>query len=138
MLQKAVLLLLLATGSPTGDPGDPAALAVHAPALRTELTLGAWRGTLVDERGVRRPVDVSVADGLRRDTVFGYFTLTSPSQETLVRRLGRVTRDDLVFDLRDGGRVALRLLSGRLIGNVVDPAGQIMTGRGTLELGRRP
>ena len=139
MLQKAVLLLLLATGSPTADPAGvaPSALAVRAAALRTELTLGAWSGALVDQGGIRRPLDVSVRDGLRRDTVFGYFTLTSQSPETIVRRLGRVMGDDLVFDLRDGGRVALHLLSGRLVGDVVDPAGQLATGRGTLELGRR-
>ena len=65
------------------------------------------------------------------------FTLPGKKgRETTVRRLGRIVGDDLVFDLRDGGRVALRLLSGRLVGDVVDPAGQIVTGHGTLELGR--
>jgi hypothetical protein len=79
---------------------------------------------------------MSVAEGLRRDTVFGYFTLGGQTGLTTVRRLGRVVGDDLVFDLRDGGRVALRLLSGRLVGEVVDPAGQLTAGRGTLDLGR--
>jgi hypothetical protein len=139
MLHKAVLLLLFAvTGSPTGETSTAAhsALAVASAPLRAELTLGAWQGTLVDAAGARRPVEVSVADGIRRDTVFGYFMLPTNGRETTVRRLGRIEGDDLVFDLRDGGRVALRLLSGRLVGDVVDPAGQIVTGRGTLELGR--
>jgi hypothetical protein len=139
MLSKAVLLMLLTvTGTPTGDvPATaPSALAVTAAPLRAELALGGWRGTLVDAAGARRPLEMSVADGLRRDTVFGYFTLTGEGRETTLRRLGRVVGDDLVFELRDGGRVALRLLSGRLVGDVVDPAGQLVGGRGTLDLGR--
>jgi hypothetical protein len=139
MLHKAVLLLLFAvTGSPTVDtPADaPSALAMAPAPLRAELALGAWQGTLVDSAGARRPIEVSVADGVRRETVFGYFTLTSTRREMTVRRLGRVVGDDLVFDLRDGGRVALRLLSGRLVGDVVDPAGQLVAGGGTLDLGR--
>ena len=140
MLHKAVLLLLFAvTGSPTGDPNatSPSALAVESAPLRAELALGAWQGTLVDAVGVRRPLEVSVADGVRRETVFGYFTLTNKKgRETTVRRLGRVVGDDLVFDLRDGGRVALHLQSGRLVGDVVDPAGQLVAGGGTLDLGR--
>ena len=138
MLSKAVLLMLLTvSGSPTG--GDltaaPSALAVTAAPLRAELTLGAWQGALIDEAGARRPLEVSMADGLRRDTVFGLFTLAG--RETTVRRLGRVVGDDLVFDLRDGGRIVLRLQSGRLVGDLVDPAGQLAAGRGTLELARR-
>ncbi|HEY2996093.1 MAG TPA: hypothetical protein VGM22_25045 [Methylomirabilota bacterium] len=140
MLNKAVLLLLFAlTGSPSGEaPVDvaPSALAVAAVPLRADLTLGAWQGTLIDGAGVRRPVEVSVADGVRRETVFGYFTLLSKGREVTVRRLGRVVGDDLVFELRDGGRVAMHLLSGRLVGDVVDPAGQLVPGGGTLELGR--
>jgi hypothetical protein len=139
MLSKAVLLMLFAvTGTPTGDmpATEPSALAVTAVPLRAELALGAWRGTLVDATGARRPLEMSVADGLRRDTVFGYFTLTTQGRETTVRRLGRMVGDDLVFDLRDGGRIALHLLSGRLVGDVVDPAGQLTAGRGTLDLGR--
>jgi len=139
MLSKAVLLMLFAvTGTPTGDMPTtaPSALAVTAAPLRAELALGSWRGTLVDATGAPRPLEMSVADGLRRDTVFGYFTLTAKGRETTVRRLGRMVGDDLVFDLRDGGRIALRLLSGRLVGDVVDPAGQLTAGRGTLDLGR--
>jgi len=140
MLNKAVLLILFAlTGSPNGEAPvavAPSALAVAAVPLRTELTLGAWKGTLIDGAGARRPLEVSVADGVRRETVFGYFTLLSKGGEVTVRRLGRVVGDDLVFELRDGGRVALRLLSGRLVGDVVDPAGQLVAGGGTLELGR--
>jgi len=139
MLSKAVLLMLFTlTGTPTGDMPTtaPSALAVTAAPLRAELALGAWRGTLVDAAAVRRPLEMSVADGLRRDTVFGYFTLTTQGRETTVRRLGRMVGDDLVFDLRDGGRIALHLLSGRLVGDVVDPAGQLTAGRGTLDLGR--
>jgi hypothetical protein len=139
MLSKAVLLMLLSvTGSPSGDmPATaPSALAVNAAPLRAELALGAWRGTLIDATGARRPLEMSVADGLRRDTVFGFFTIASQGRETTVRRLGRIVGDDLVFDLRDGGRVALRLLSGRLVGDVVDPAGQLTAGRSTVDLGR--
>lgn len=139
MLSKAVLLMLLSlTGSPTGDTAAaaPSALAVDAVPLRAELALGAWRGTLVDETGARRPLEMSVSDGLRRDTVFGYFTVTSQGRETTVRRLGRVVGDDLVFELREGGRIALRLLSGRLVGEMLDPAGQLAAGRGMVELGR--
>ena len=139
MLSKAVLLMLFTvTGTPTGDLSatTPSALAVTAVPLRAELALGAWRGTLVDAAGARRGLEMSVAEGLRRDTVFGYFTLAVQNGETTVRRLGRVVGDDLVFDLRDGGRIALRLLSGRLVGEVVDPAGQLTAGRGTLDLGR--
>ena len=140
MLNKAVLLLLFAlTGSPSGEAPvavAPSALAVAAVPLRTDLTLGAWQGTLIDGAGVRRPLEVSVADGVRRETVFGYFTLLSKGREVTVRRLGHVVGDDLVFELRDGGRVAMRLLSGRLVGDVVDPAGQLVPGGGTLELGR--
>jgi len=139
MLSKAVLLMLFTvTGTPTGDLSatTPSALAVAAVPLRAELALGAWRGTLVDATGARRGLEMSVAEGLRRDTVFGYFTLAAQTVPTTVRRLGRVVGDDLVFDLRDGGRVALRLLSGRLVGDVVDPAGQLTAGGGTLDLGR--
>ena len=139
MLSKAVLLMLLSvTGSPTGDMSvsAPSALAITAAPLRADLALGAWSGTLVDAAGVRRPLEMSVADGLRRDNVFGYFTVTAKGREMTVRRLGRMVGDDLVFDLRDGGRIALRLLSGRLVGDVVDPAGQLTGGRGTLDLGR--
>jgi hypothetical protein len=135
MLSKAVLLMLFAVGaSPT--PDTPSALAVTAAPLRAELAVGAWRGTLVDASGARRALDIAVADGPRRDTVVGYFTLATQSGETVVRRLGRVVGEDLVFELREGGRVALRLLSGRLVGDVVDPAGQLSAGRGTLDLGR--
>ena len=102
----------------------------------SELTLGAWQGTLVDGAGVRRPLEVSMADGLRRETVFGYFTMLDRGRQVTVRRLGRIVGDDLVFELREGGRVALRLLSGRLVGDVVDPAGQLVAGGGRLELGR--
>ncbi len=139
MLSKAVVLMLFAvTGTPSGDLSAtaPSALAASAVPLRADLALGAWRGTLVDATGARRGLEMSVADGLRRDTVFGYFTLAAQSGETTVRRLGRVVGDDLVFDLRDGGRIALRLLSGRLVGEVVDPAGQLTAGRSTLDLGR--
>ena len=140
MLNKAVLLLLFAlTGSPSGEApvaAAPSALAVAAVPLRAELTLGAWQGTLIDGTGARRALEVSVADGVRRDTVFGYFTLLTKGREVTVRRLGRVVGDDLVFELREGGRVAVRLLSGRLVGEVVDPAGQLVAGGGKLELGR--
>lgn len=138
MLSKALLLMLFAVGgSPAPDATTaPSALAVTAAPLRAELALGAWRGTLVDGAGVRRVLDVAVSDGPRRDTVVGYFTLVTQSGETVVRRLGRVMGDDLVFELREGGRVALRLLSGRLVGDVVDPAGQLTPGHGTLDLGR--
>ena len=140
MLDKAVLLLLFAlTGSPSGEAPvavAPSALAVAAVPLRTDLTLGAWQGTLIDGAGARRALEVSVADGVRRDTVFGYFTLLTKGREVTVRRLGRVVGDDLVFELREGGRVAVRLLSGRLVGEVVDPAGQLVAGGGKLELGR--
>ena len=141
MLNKAVVLLLFAvTGSPGGEVtvAAPSALAVTAAPLRAELALGGWQGTLVDAGGVQRPIEVSVANGLKRDNVFGYFTLANAQgRETTLRRLGRVVGDDLVFELRDGGRVALRLVSGRLVGDVVDPAGQLMAGHSTLELGRR-
>jgi hypothetical protein len=138
MLSKAVLLMLFAVGaSPTPDATTaPSALAVSAAPLRAELALGAWRGTLVDGTGARRALDVAVSDGPRRDTVVGFFTLPTQRGETVVRRLGRVIGDDLVFELREGGRVALRLLSGRLVGDVVDPGGQLTAGGGTLELGR--
>ena len=137
MLSKALLLLLLATGTPTGDlPSEPSALATKAMPLRADLTLGAWHGMLVDTGGAQRPLEMSIADGLRRDTVFGYFRLGTQGHETTVRRLGRVGVEDLVFDLREGGRIALRLLAGRLVGDVVDPAGQLTTSRGTLDLGR--
>jgi len=138
MLSKAVLLMLFAVGSsPTPDATTaPSALAATTVPLRAEIALGAWRGTLVDEAGAHRPLDVAVANGPRRDTVVGYFTLASQGGETVVRRLGKVIGDDLVFELREGGRVALRLLSGRLVGDVVDPAGQLTAGRGRLDLGR--
>ncbi len=135
MLSKAVLLMLLSvTGSDVPITAAPSALAVTAVPLRAELTLGAWQGTLIDEAGARRPLEVSMADGLRRDTVFGFFTLAG--RETTVRRLGRVVGGDLLFDLHDGGRIVLRLQSGRLVGDLVDPAGQLTAGRGTLELAR--
>jgi hypothetical protein len=139
MLSKAVLLMLFTiTGTPSGDLSatTPSALAVTAVPVRADLTLGAWRGTLIEATGARRGLEMSVAEGLRRDTVFGYFMLAAQGGPTTVRRLGRMVGDDLVFDLRDGGRVALRLLSGRLVGDVVDPAGQLTAGRGTLDLGR--
>ncbi len=135
MLSKAVLLMLLSvTGSDVPITAAPSALAVTAVPLRAELTLGAWQGTLIDEAGARRPLEVSMADGLRRDTVFGFFTLAG--RETTVRRLGRVVGGDLLFDLHDGGRIVLRLQSGRLVGDLVDPAGRLTAGRGTLELAR--
>jgi len=140
MLNKAVLLLLFAvSGSPTEVPvtDAPSALAVAAAPLRAELALGGWQGSLVDAGGVRHALEMSVANGLRRDTVFGLFTLTTQGRETTLRRLGKVVGDDLVFELRDGGRVALHLLSGRLVGDIVDPAGQLAAGHSTLDLGRR-
>ena len=137
MLTKALLLLLMATGTPPGDLlPEPSALAAKAAPLRADLTLGAWQGTLVETSGTQRPLEMSVADGLRRDTVFGYFRLGSQGHETTVRRMGRVDVEDLVFDLREGGRIALRLLAGRLVGDIVDPAGQFTPGRGTVDLGR--
>jgi hypothetical protein len=140
MLNKAIVLLLFAvSGSPTGEvPGTaPSAFAVTNAPLRADLTLGRWTGDFVGAGGARRPVEVSVTEGLKRDNVFGYFTLTSQGRETTLRRLGRVVGDDLVFELREGGRVALRLVSGRLVGDVVDPAGQLAAGGGALDLRRR-
>lgn len=138
MLSKAVILLLFTvSGTPTGDIPTPAALAVTRTPLRTELTLGQWHGDLVDAGGARHALEVSVADGLKRDTVFGYFTLSSQGRETTLRRLGHVAGDDLVFDLREGGRVALRLRSGRLVGEAADPAGQLAGGQSTIDLARR-
>jgi len=138
MLSKALFLLLLATGTPPGDIAlEPSALATQAAVpLRADLTLGAWQGILVDTGGSQRPLEMSIADGLRRDTVFGYFRFGSQGHETTVRRMGRVGVENLVFDLREGGRIALRLLAGRLVGDVVDPAGQFTTGHGTLDLAR--
>src|SRR5882672_9226319 len=99
MLNKAVLLLLFAvSGSPTGEvPGTaaPSALAVTAAPLRAELALGGWQGSLVDAAGVRHVLEMSVDNGLRRDTVFGYFTMTTQGRETTLRRLGKVVGDDL-------------------------------------------
>lgn len=139
MLDRAVLLLLVAVGgSPSSDPPAPApsALAVAPVPLRPDVLRGAWQGLIVDAAGVSRRVEVSLAEGLRRGTVFAYFTLAREGTAVTVRRLGRLVDEDLVFDLREGGRVALRLAAGRLTGDVVDPAGQIVSGRGTLELGR--
>ena len=139
MLDRAVLLLLVAVGgSPTSEAPAPApsALTVAPAPLRVDGLRGAWHGLLVDAAGVTRRVEVSLADGLRRGTVFAHFTLAGKGTDVTVRRLGRLVDGDLVFDLREGGRVALRLAAGRLIGDVVDPAGQFVSGRGTLELGR--
>jgi hypothetical protein len=138
MLNKAVILLLFAVGSGGEVPATaPSAFAVVNAPLRAELALGGWQGTLVDAAGVSHPLEMSVASGNRRDTVFGYFTLASQGRETTLRRLGNVVGEEIVFDLREGGRVAMRLVAGRLVGDVVDPAGQLMTGHGTLDLGRR-
>ena len=139
MLNKAVLLLLFAvSGSPTGDVSvtTPAALAAASAPLRAEVTLGQWRGNLVAAGGARHALEVSVSEGLKRDSVFGYFTVTSQGRETTLRRLGQVAGDDLVFALREGGRLALRLRSGRLVGDLVDPAGQLAGGQSTIELAR--
>ena len=138
MLSKAVILLLFAvSGTPVADVATPSALAVTSAPLRAELTLGQWRGDLVDAGGARHALEVSVAEGLKRDSVFGYFTLSRQGRETTLRRLGHVAGDDLVFDLREGGRVALRLRSGRLVGEAVDPAGQLAGGQSTIDLARR-
>ena len=138
MLNEAVLLLLFAvSGSPTGDVSltTPAALAATSVPLRARLTLGQWRGDLVAAGGARQALEVSVSEGLKRDTVFGYFTVTSQGSETTtLRRLGQVTGDDLVFALRESGRLALRLRSGRLVGDLIDPAGQLTGGQSTVEL----
>jgi hypothetical protein len=140
MMPKAVVLLLFALGGAPGGEGltsSPSALVETPPPLRAELALGAWQGALVDGGGIRRPIEASFVDGLRANTVFGYFTLPAPGRPDLkVRRLGRVVGNDLVFDLRDGGRVALRLVSGRLVGEVNDPAGHLLSGHSAIELGR--
>ena len=140
-MTKAVLLLLLSIGS--GTPGVevpatvPSAFAVTSPATRPDLALGAWYGTLVDVGGARHSIEASFTDGGRAATVFGYFTLLGDRRESMtVRRLGRVVGDDLVFDLREGGRVALRLVSGRLVGEVVDPTGHLLSGHSVIELAR--
>jgi hypothetical protein len=138
MLIEAVILRLFAvSGSPTGESPTPSALAVTTAPLRAGLTLGQWRGDLVDAGGARHALEVSVGKGLKADTVFGYFLLSSQGRETTVRRLGHVDGEDLVFDLREGGRVALRLRSGRLVGEAVDPTGQLGGGHSTIELTRR-
>ena len=140
MMPKAVVLLLFALGgAPSGEglTASPSALMETTPPLRAERALGAWQGTLVDGAGARRPIEASFVDGLRANTVFGYFTVPGPGRPELrVRRLGRVVGDDLLFDLRDGGRVRLRLVSGRLVGEVNDPTGHLLSGHSAIELGR--
>jgi hypothetical protein len=68
--------------------------------------------------------------------VFGYFHVDGPRRPVTVRRLGTVVGEDLVFQLRDSGRMTLRLAAGHLVGDVLDPAGQLLPGGGTVELGR--
>ena len=141
MNPKAVLLLLLSIGSgtPGVDPSvsSPSAFAVTSPVIRPDLALGAWYGTLVDVGGARHSIEASFTDGVRAATVFGYFTLLGHRRDGVtVRRLGRMVGDDLVFDLREGGRVALRLVSGRLVGEVVDPTGHLVSGHSVIELAR--
>jgi hypothetical protein len=122
-----VFLLTLAGGAQTSVPAPaPSALVVAQPPLRAESALGTWLGSLVQADGTRRPLEVSFTDGLHPQTLFAYFRVSDTSgSETTLRRLGRLANDQLVFDLREGGRVALRLISGRLVGEVVDPAGQL-------------
>jgi hypothetical protein len=122
----AFLLTLAGTTAPPPADAAPSALVVQQAPLRIERTLGVWDGTLLQANGTRRPLEVSFIDGLRPQTLFAYFRLNEPSgSEMILRRLGRLSNDELVFDLREGGSVALRLISGHLVGPVVDPAGQL-------------
>ena len=136
-----VFLLTLAGTPPASAPAPaPSAMVIRQAPLRVDSALGAWLGTLVQADGTRRPIEVSFTNGLRPKTVFAYFRISDPARpETTLRRLGRLANDELVFDLREGGHVAFRLISGHLVGEVADPAGQL-AGKATrgIELTRRP
>jgi hypothetical protein len=127
-MNKLLIFLLTLAGSAPGSPSapDPSALVMAQPPMRVESALGAWLGTLVQADGTRHPIEVSFTDGLRPETLFAYFRTGDPSRpQTTLRRLGRLADDTLRFELREGGHIALRLISGRLVGEVVDPAGQL-------------
>ena len=135
----AFLLTIAGTAAPSPADAAPSALVVYQAPLSIDHALGVWNGNLIQANGARRPLEVSFTDGLRPQTLFAYFRLGKPDgAEMTVRRLGRLANDELVFDLREGGRVALRLISGRLVGPVVDPAGQLaVKAASAIELQRR-
>jgi hypothetical protein len=137
MNQFLVFLLTLAGTAPTHPPAPPPSALVESQApLRADHALGVWSGSIVDRAGVRRPLEVSFVDGLRPETLFAYFRVGDPVQPmTTLRRLGRLVNDELVFDLREGGRIAFRMIQGRLQGSVTDPAGQLTpAGTSAIEL----
>jgi hypothetical protein len=122
-----VFLLTLAGAGPASPPAaTPSALVVTQGPLRPDHALGVWSGDIVGPGGARRSLEVSFVDGLRPETLFAYFRVGDPIQpSTTLRRLGRLVNDELVFDLREGGRIDFRMIQGRLRGAVSDPAGQL-------------
>jgi hypothetical protein len=135
MHTTAAFLLLLAA---TASPHAPMPVGLSPAPLGVASVLGAWRGDLLEAGGHEEPIEASFADGARPGAVVGHFTLARRIRPTMtVRRLGQLTPERLVFDLRDGGHVALRLREGRLVGDFVDLAGQLTTlHAGTIDLTR--
>jgi len=128
MHTTAALLLLLAAA---GTPHIPVGVS-PAP-----FVLGAWRGDLLEAGGHEAPIEASFANGARPGVVVGHFTLPRRRPNMTVRRLGQVTQEGLVFGLRGGGHVAVHLREGRLVGDLVDLAGQLTTAHaGALDLTR--
>jgi hypothetical protein len=136
MLAKAAALLLLTLAGAAPDvPVEPSALVATPAPLQPERVLGTWHGHVIDATGVSHAVEVAFRDGIRPDSVFAYFRLGA-KPDTTVRRLGQLVGNDLVFGLQGGGQLVLRWLDGRLVGDVVDPAGQLLKGTGSVELAR--
>lgn len=133
MLNRVVLVLVLAlAGPPDGSSpvAAPSALPRQSSPTRFERPLGAWRGSLIVATEGRRAIEASFVPGHQPDTVFGYFTIEDDGRPiTPLRRLGRPMTGSLVFELKDGGRVVLRRIGDRLVGEVLDPTGQFIRWR---------
>ncbi len=127
-MRHAVLAFLLALVGPpaTGDAPAPAALVAQQPRLTPAVLLGAWQGSVTDRSGssTRSPLEVIFTDGVRPATILGYFRFGDGDDASTLRRLGRVTTDQVIFALAEGGKVTLRLdESGRrLFGSLVEGA----------------
>lgn len=142
MIRNALALIILAlTGQPAGQPAvpvEPSALVEAQPLVSVESALGAWRGRIVGAAGSPQALEASFFTGLRPGTVFGYFRLDEPGKpELIVRRLGRLVDGQMLFDLKERGHIALRLIEGRLVGELDDPSGQLRhVAAGAVELDR--
>lgn len=130
MLNRALLVLLLAlAGPPEGSAPvtAPSALPRESSSAPLQSPLGAWHGSVMVGTGAPRAIEASFAPGHQPGTVFGYFTIIENGRPiTTLRRLGRPMTGSLVFDLKEGGRVVLRRTGDRLVGDVMDPAGQLV------------